>query len=163
MYSRFAPLVAIIGAGAIALSATARADEPMTKNPMDSLGTSSPRPKLDLLRPAPDPRLPESVPTASVTLRRGTVKVIIAMFNRSARPAGTPLWCTAAIFGSSLTNFEGSSLPIYFAKATVTPAYAVCTVLIPYQMRVRDPVGAILSLFASVSSTVSSSALFDQY
>jgi hypothetical protein len=161
MYSRFASLVAITAAGAVALGAAARGEE---SKPQDSAAVHLfPRPRLELLQPTTAPHPAASVPPASVTFRRGTLNLTIAMFNRSGRPAGAPLWCTAMIYGSSVMNFEGSDLPFYYAKATVTPAYAVCTITIPYRMRVRDPNGAALTLFASVSGSVASSALLDAY
>lgn len=161
MYSRFASLVAITTAGAVVIGAAARAEE---SKPQDSAPVHLfPPPRLELLQPTPAPNPAASAAPASITIRRGTLNLTIAMFNRSGRPAGAPLWCTAMIYGSSPMNFDGSDVPFYYAKATVTPAYAVCTITIPYRMRVRDPNGAALTLFASVSGSVASSALLDAY
>jgi hypothetical protein len=91
------------------------------------------------------------------------LNLTINLANRSARPAGAPLWCTAVLFGASVMNFETTDTRFYFAKATVTPVSAACTVSIPYRLGVRDPNGAELTLYASVSSSVAASAILDEY
>jgi hypothetical protein len=156
MYSRIARLAA--AAGALALCTPARAVEP---KPQDS-GLLSLRSQLDPLQTPAAPPSASASPTA-VTLRNGTLNLTINLANRSARPAGTPLWCTAVLFGASAVNFDGTDARFYFAKATVTPVSAACTVSIPYRIGVRDPNGAELTLYASVSSSVASSAILDEY